>query len=211
MIPCRKREERGAWEERGKSHNSRAVVGKADVMGEGGDVREVVEKEGMCGSFSSFLLKPKVAPILVSLFLLSGSLMGYKGVTTIGKGITIADFLPKGSYVAEYHDKRDKWFGEVDRVEFITKVEVDVGLLEDRAIMENLAGSVEALSQTVGSPDCWYLAFKSHWNATQGGTSMDAAGADAVRQSFSDFMDTDAFVTRYSTSVYLSDDGMGGR
>lgn len=55
----------------------------------------------LCTNFASFLTRPKMAPVLVALFVVAGVSMAVKGVTTIGKGIAIGDFLPEGSCVRE--------------------------------------------------------------------------------------------------------------
>ncbi|GMI07254.1 hypothetical protein TrRE_jg6005, partial [Triparma retinervis] len=191
MVPCWRREK---WNER--NEEAEGITSKEmEEMKEGG--------YDTCVDFTSFLLKPKVAPCLIFLFLLLGSLMGYRGITTIGKGIKISDFLPEGSYVSEYFEKRDLYFGEIDRIEFITTVDVDVGVQEDRAGMDKLMADIEALDQTVGPPDCWYSAFLSHWSADNSGRSIDSAPADDVRASFSSFRSTPLFATRYAGSAVL--------
>lgn len=193
LVPCWKREK---WSERNEKEKEQEGIAKEiEEMKEGG--------YSVCVDFTSFLLKPKVAPCLIFLFLLLGSLMGYRGITTIGKGIKISDFLPEGSYVSEYFEKRDLYFGEIDRIEFITTVDVDVGVEGDRARMDKLMADIEALEQTVGPPDCWYAAFLSYWSDNNGG-SIDDAEASVVKSSFTSFQSTPLYTTRYSNAVVLN-------
>jgi len=199
MVPCWKRVEEG-WIERTEENGKRRKEPK-DKEGSNG-------RGGLCTDFSSFLLKPNMAYVLVFLFLTCGSLMGYKGITTIGKGIKISDFLPEGSYVIDFFQVRDRWFGEVDKIEFITTVEVDVGVKEDREKMKRLIVDVEGLDQTVGQADCWYSAFEAYWSSANPGVEMDGATSSDVRAAFTSFMDTTTFVTRYSTSVFLTGSGV---
>ncbi|GMI35690.1 hypothetical protein TeGR_g6422 [Tetraparma gracilis] len=152
----------------------------------------------LCTNFASFLTRPKMAPVLVALFVVAGVSMAVKGVTTIGKGIAIGDFLPEGSYVEKYYAARDFYFGEVDNLEIITTAGIDVTVRADRERMSALCTSVEALEVTVGSIESWFAA----WGAWAD-SSVEEMSSEEALASWTGFMGTDAFLQRYAGTVVL--------
>jgi predicted RND superfamily exporter protein len=198
LLPCLVRP---IWDERKEEGDAPAAAAAAAAY----DPDPEPRKSGFCVNFSAWLATPMVARGVVLFFAVEGFAMAYHGLTTIGKGINVSDFLPTGSYVEEYFSKRDIYFGEVDQIEFITTKVIDVGKAADRDRLADLTASVDAMEQTVGTCDCWFSSWQQYHAGVNGAALDSATSYSDARASFDGFKLTDAFVGHYAASVVFQE------
>ncbi|GMH91249.1 hypothetical protein TrVE_jg6783 [Triparma verrucosa] len=198
LLPCFVRKQMEDWGQRENAeHNS--SNSKPLPM-----ASSVVDKTPLSpiNVFADFIVRPVVSKVAIFLFLVLGAGMSYQGFSSIEKGIKITDFLPAGSYVGIFYEKRDLYFGEIDTMEFITTATIDPSSADDRAKLSTTFTNVENLSFTVGTPNCWFNA----WQAFDTSLSASTSESDA-QASFDNFMSTDEAKTKYANNMVFNDDG----
>lgn len=152
LLPCFVKKQL-EWGQRESSDSNKTSSNK---------MKAVVDKSPLTpiNVFANFIVRPAVSKVTVVLFLILGAAMSYQGFSHVEKGIKITDFLPAGSFVGTYFEKRDLYFGEIDSIEYITTSTIDPSSADDRTKLSTTFTNVENLSFTVGAPNCWFTAWQ---------------------------------------------------
>jgi len=125
------------------------------------------------------LLHPGRALAVVVCFLAVGAALVYHGLAFMETETNWSDFLPRGSPLLDFINMRDKYFGRLGNLDFITS-DVDIRVDEHIVGLEELRNLTTNGLDFAVSADNWYVGL-TDWLESRGQSLWDFAEGDSNR------------------------------
>ena len=176
------------------------------------DVEDAVPTQGL-GVVATFLrdwygpvvLNPVVSVVVVLVFVGVACASAVIALTKMTRGSDWSDFVPADSYVIDFFDARDKYFGNsISRVSFVTPHPVRLDEEYVRGAFAGMESDLEGEKFIVPPVGGWYSSFMVDY---VGANNLTSDGSETWWADTLQGWMSDPVSTRYRQDVKLSDSG----
>jgi len=155
--------------------------------------------------YGPVILNPVVSGVVIVLFIIVAFISAVLALTLMTRGSDWSDFVPADSYVIDFFDARDKYFGNsISQVTFVTPDPIHLDRAYVRDALVGMERDIELETFILPPVGGWYKSFTQDY---VGANNLTSNGSDTWwADTLSTWM-SDPVSTRYRQDVKLSDAG----